>query len=554
MINAILIMSVVGTFIYLALKLLITLFSEQLSESIKYKILIIVMMTFLVPITIFLPPISFDISIPSELIQSNQILEGEANTMSNDVIVSEPSNVSNIITTPETTSLSMKRVFILIYSVGFLMILCNYLIKYTKSNRNLKELIYDNDVIFLNNRTYKIGWIDKKISPFVFGVFNQTIVIPEYLRSYEDLSMILLHEATHIDRKDVVIKNLAQLIQAINWFNPLYILFKKDLYRAMENSCDEKVVSSMTISERKTYGILILEILEATMFPDMEVALGFSNSNNIKGRVEVIMKNKKMNKRIKIFVSIFVLGIICTVFYLSRGFMPLEAETHNESDLINVVTEPVKENTVSEEEANDDQDLETEEVGATVVDSEVEQVESNSDSPSETVEKEEADKTNNVSEVYKESKKESSVKSENVVSKNKASAPSLYWSVIGGEILCEYECYPNHRAIDFAYDSNPESSTGGYGPIYAVGSGKVLQKSYEPAGWGEYIVIVHDNGDQSLYAHLKEESSLNVGERVTKDTIIGQIGMTGRTLSPRVHLEYYVDGEKVNPTSMLIKR
>jgi len=76
-------------------------------------------------------------------------------------------------------------------------------------------------------------------------------------------------------------------------------------------------------------------------------------------------------------------------------------------------------------------------------------------------------------------------------------------------------------------------------PIHAAAGGVVLI-SKNNGGWnggyGNYVVISHPNGVQTLYAHMKS-TTVSVGEHVAQGETIGYIGMTGDTSGPHVHFE-----------------
>lgn len=82
-------------------------------------------------------------------------------------------------------------------------------------------------------------------------------------------------------------------------------------------------------------------------------------------------------------------------------------------------------------------------------------------------------------------------------------------------------------------------------PIFAAAAGQVIvaRESGWNGGYGNYIVISHPNGTQTLYAHL---SSLRVqsGDTVTQGQVIGAMGQTGEATG--VHLHFEVRGG-VNP-------
>ncbi len=87
-------------------------------------------------------------------------------------------------------------------------------------------------------------------------------------------------------------------------------------------------------------------------------------------------------------------------------------------------------------------------------------------------------------------------------------------------------------------------------PINPIMGGVVKETEMGRFGYGNKIVISHDGGYESLYAHL---SKINVtaGEHVTTDTVIGETGNTGRSTGPHLHLEITENGRPINPLLIL---
>lgn len=75
-------------------------------------------------------------------------------------------------------------------------------------------------------------------------------------------------------------------------------------------------------------------------------------------------------------------------------------------------------------------------------------------------------------------------------------------------------------------------------PVYAAAAGTVIVS--RPAGWnggyGQYVVVSHGNGTQTLYAHLGSIVT-SEGFSVEKGDIIGYVGSTGRSTGPHLHFE-----------------
>ena len=75
-------------------------------------------------------------------------------------------------------------------------------------------------------------------------------------------------------------------------------------------------------------------------------------------------------------------------------------------------------------------------------------------------------------------------------------------------------------------------------PIFAAADGTVIisKTGGWNGGYGNYIVIQHPNGTQTLYSHISE-NLVTIGEHVSKGDTIARIGLTGKTTGPHVHFE-----------------
>ncbi|HEX5774537.1 MAG TPA: peptidoglycan DD-metalloendopeptidase family protein [Candidatus Paceibacterota bacterium] len=75
-------------------------------------------------------------------------------------------------------------------------------------------------------------------------------------------------------------------------------------------------------------------------------------------------------------------------------------------------------------------------------------------------------------------------------------------------------------------------------PIYAAAAGTIIVARNNGAyngGYGNYIVIKHGNGTQTLYAHMSKTAVS--GGSVAKGDLIGYVGNTGRSTGPHLHFE-----------------
>ncbi|MDP2705173.1 MAG: peptidoglycan DD-metalloendopeptidase family protein [Patescibacteria group bacterium] len=75
-------------------------------------------------------------------------------------------------------------------------------------------------------------------------------------------------------------------------------------------------------------------------------------------------------------------------------------------------------------------------------------------------------------------------------------------------------------------------------PVFASASGVVIisRDSGWNGGYGDYVVIAHDNGTQTLYAHMSRVLA-RVGQVVSQGEVIGYVGSTGRSTGSHLHFE-----------------
>ncbi|OXM14749.1 M56 family metallopeptidase [Paenibacillus herberti] len=132
---------------------------------------------------------------------------------------------------------------------------------------------------------------DQIATPFVCGFLKPKIYIPTRMNEHE-LPYILLHEQTHIMRRDYLIKPFAFMILIVHWFNPLmwlsYALMSKD----MEMSCDERVVSKMGHQIKGSYSTSLLSLSESKSGLLSGSPLAFGESN-VKARIKNILSYRQ---------------------------------------------------------------------------------------------------------------------------------------------------------------------------------------------------------------------------------------------------------------------
>lgn len=83
-------------------------------------------------------------------------------------------------------------------------------------------------------------------------------------------------------------------------------------------------------------------------------------------------------------------------------------------------------------------------------------------------------------------------------------------------------------------------------PIVAAAAGTVEAAGWSDSGYGNFVLITHGNGIQTLYAHCSA-LYVSAGQYVEQGSIIAAVGSTGWSTGPHLHLEIRVNGVRVNP-------
>lgn len=87
-------------------------------------------------------------------------------------------------------------------------------------------------------------------------------------------------------------------------------------------------------------------------------------------------------------------------------------------------------------------------------------------------------------------------------------------------------------------------------PIHPVAGGTVVDAGFNYWGLGLNVVVDHGHGYQSLYAHMGK-IYVKIGQKVSSDDVLGEVGLTGHTTGPHTHLQISKDGENINPLTVL---
>ena len=89
-------------------------------------------------------------------------------------------------------------------------------------------------------------------APFTLGILRPRIYLPDDLQGTARQA-VLLHEQTHIHRRDPLMKPLFYAVACLHWFDPLAWLAFREFERDMEAACDEAAVRGQSSAARSAY-------------------------------------------------------------------------------------------------------------------------------------------------------------------------------------------------------------------------------------------------------------------------------------------------------------
>ncbi len=115
-----------------------------------------------------------------------------------------------------------------------------------------------------------------------------------------------------------------------------------------------------------------------------------------------------------------------------------------------------------------------------------------------------------------------------------------YMFPVGNHSLSGFDYSNYHRGIDLA--------AGEGSAVVASDSGTVIYSGWNDSGYGWLVVIDHNNGDETLYAHLLEGSlAFACGQSVYQGQFIALSGNSGKSTGGHLHFEIRRNGGFLNP-------
>ena len=305
--QAILLNSLNMSLVAMLLMVILFVLKNRQSPKIRYYSWLIVLIGFLIPVRF---------TFGKALIHFSNSAASEPVSVGTGTHLVEVAN-------PGTSLSTVFYVLFVVYLLGVSAFLTVSFIRFFRWKRTVLRLSrsYAQYDAFLKPIAEEMGVSEVKLllteavsSPMMIGLLSPTILLPKRKYDYDELRLILKHELTHFQHRDLWIKLLLIVCRAFHWFNPLMILFGRSIEKECEYYCDMAVMEREPESMRKVYCQSILNTLadqvqrQNSAFRPVLATNFYSPKTGLKHRFSMVLSGKK-----RMIVGILVLSVLLTV-------------------------------------------------------------------------------------------------------------------------------------------------------------------------------------------------------------------------------------------------
>jgi beta-lactamase regulating signal transducer with metallopeptidase domain len=331
-----LVMSITGAIISLLLFAVKPLLRNRLPKTAQYYLWVVALAAFLVPVSAFftlpvhesMPTISR--AVDWYVVDADDVFERIAPYEQSDgwyIGVPEEYQETVDALVPEPWVTEAVDWGKLVWSCGFLVMLTafgsSYCIYHTLTVKAYNRAALPEEsaaLAALTPRPPALYRNAKAATPMLIGLFRPAIILPD--RAYTDVQLrcVLLHELSHLRRKDILVKWLTVLAVSVHWFNPLVWLMRREMHRACELACDEAVIAGLDDGGKQSYGDTLIAVAATSKIPHMVLSTTMcEQKKSLKERLAAIMAHKKQTRAAMVMSAALVMVVIGAACALGAG-------------------------------------------------------------------------------------------------------------------------------------------------------------------------------------------------------------------------------------------
>ncbi|MGN0425993.1 MAG: M56 family metallopeptidase [Acetatifactor sp.] len=162
-------------------------------------------------------------------------------------------------------------------------------------------------------------------SPMLIGVVHPKMVLPVSMDQWKDeeLELIVAHELTHYQNRDILLKWILTAVCCVNWFNPAVHWMRRQCFYEMELACDGKVLAARNDEERELYARLMLSFA-GSIAGAVSYATGFSGSKKrMRNRIDYVLGSQSKKKG-TLLIALTSVTVLLVTSFVSCGYQPEE--------------------------------------------------------------------------------------------------------------------------------------------------------------------------------------------------------------------------------------
>ncbi|MGK5052503.1 M56 family metallopeptidase [Janthinobacterium sp. RB2P8] len=160
--------------------------------------------------------------------------------------------------------------------------------------------------------------VDAPISPMLVGVWRPRLLLPAHLAQFtpEQRQLVIAHELTHARRRDPLLLLLANLLQALMWFNPAARWLAGQLAWAQELGCDRQVLAGRPARQRQQYAAALVRQLGLQLQPLPGLAFGGGSM------AERLLRMRGGQDRLPPALRVLTVLLLCAIGAASLALQP----------------------------------------------------------------------------------------------------------------------------------------------------------------------------------------------------------------------------------------
>jgi TonB-dependent SusC/RagA subfamily outer membrane receptor len=209
------------------------------------------------------------------------------------------SDLVNLATVVPSTESVQLNYWVLAYVLGAVL----FRIQFLRQTAYLLRMKKKAEIVQIGQST--IFKIDVETAPFSF--FSK-IYVSKKLSGETELKAVIAHEKVHIEQRHWADLLLLEVVRALQWFNPLLVLYRKAMMQNHEYLADWGTLAT-GVSARTYQAILANQMLGV---PILQIANGFTLFNPTK---RILMMNKDKTKPIRQFKLLWAIPVVALILF-----------------------------------------------------------------------------------------------------------------------------------------------------------------------------------------------------------------------------------------------